>query len=523
MSLNTFTTNLGCITDFGLRFRPDAPALLQDGLELTYRQLDERINRVANGLAAAGIQRQERVLVLWENDIRFIETVLGTIRAGAVAVPINPALTIEKHRVHLQDSEAKAILASQSVAANAAALAADDSVIFAAAVDGKSHGLADYEAWLAGCVAQRPDIINAPDDLAWLPYTSGSTGKPKGVKIAHQMLLRDAQLAVHASYIDSGDRVIVSAPLFHMNAAAVGLLPVLYAGGSAYVLPKFDAAAVLRGIEERRCTFTVGVPAMYKLMLAEKQELSRDFSTMRLICCGSAPMPPSLIGRLAEVFPRVSFVEGYGLTECGPIATLNPLVGPRRTGSIGRPLPGFEVKVVGDGDVEQPPGETGEIWLRNSTCTTLGYINRPDQDAKRLKPGGWFATGDLAMQDDDGWLYFRGRADDMMNVGGENVYPVEIEAVLARHPLVHDVAVVPVPHETKGEVPVAFVVLEKEASLAEDQLKQFFLQNGPAYAHPRQISFLPAMPLAATRKVDRNLLMSMALESQPRSAVSETS
>ena len=521
MLLNTFTTNLSCITDFGLHFRPDATALLQDGLELTYRQLDERINRVANGLMAAGIRRGDRVLILWENDIRFIETTLGTIRAGAVAVPVNPALTVEKHRLHLDDSEARAILASQGTAANTAALMDSGAVLFAAALDGDSHGLVDYEAWLTDSPAHRPEISNAPDDLAWMPYTSGSTGRPKGVKLAHQMLLRDAQLAVNSSYIDSGDRVIVSAPLFHMNAAAVGMLPVLYAGGSAYVLPKFDAVGVLRGIEERRCTFTVGVPAMYKLMLAEKQELSRDFSAMRLICCGSAPMPPSLIERLTEVFPRVSFVEGYGLTECGPIATLNPLVGPRHTGSIGRPLPGFEIRIVDEGGTAQPAGVTGEIWLRNRTCTTLGYVNRPDQDAKRFKPDGWFATGDLAMQDEEGWLYFRGRADDRMNVGGENVYPVEVEAILARHPMVHDVAVVPVPHETKGEVPVAFVVLEKEGSLSEEALKQFFFERGPAYAHPRQISFLPAMPLAATRKVDRNLLMSMAQESRPQPAASD--
>ncbi len=518
MSINTFTDNLGCITDFGLHFHPDSPALLQDRFELTYRQLDERINRVAKGLTAAGVRREDRVLILWENDIRFVETTLGAIRAGAVAVPINPALPVEEHRLHLEDSAATAILASGGTAANAAELAADASVIFTAALDGAAHDLVDYESWLAASAPDRPEISNAPDDLAWLPYTSGSTGRPKGVRIPHQMLLRDAQLTISSAYINSSDRVILSAPLFHMNAAAVGLLPALYAGGAAYVLPRFDPAEVLRGIEERRCTFTVGVPAMYKLMLGQKQELSRDFSAVRLICCGSAPMPPSLSERLSDVFSNARFVEGYGLTECGPVATSNPLIGPRRLGSIGRPLPGFEVKIMGEDDAEMPAGETGEVWLRNSVCTTLGYLNRPDEDAKRFKSGGWFATADLAIQDDEGWLYFRGRADDRMNVGGENVYPAEVEAFLAQHPQVYDVAVVAVPDETKGEVPVAFVVLEKETSLSEGELKEFFFKAGPAYAHPRQITFLSAMPLKATGKVDRSRLVSMAGESRSRSA-----
>jgi acyl-CoA synthetase (AMP-forming)/AMP-acid ligase II len=304
--------------------------------------------------------------------------------------------------------------------------------------------------------------------------------------------------------------------MFHLNAIG-GILCTLYGGGSVYALPKFDPVSVLRGIEEHRCTYSAGVPAMYKMLLAEKQELSRDFSSLRLITCGSAPIPPSLVERCGEIFPNARFVEGYGLTECGPVITRRPLAGSHRLGSIGQPLPGFEVKVVDEDGVELPAGKTGELWARNSMCTTLGYLNRPEEDAKRRKPDGWFASGDLAIRDKEGWLYFRGRTDDRMNVGGENVYPAEVEAILARHPKVHDVAVVPVPHETKGEVPVAFVVLEKGGSLTEDELKEHFFAVGPAYAHPRRIVLLPAMPLSPTGKTDRHRLVSMARESQPAS------
>ncbi|WLP92934.1 class I adenylate-forming enzyme family protein [Gordonia sp. NB41Y] len=516
MSGFAFTDNLGCITDFGLHFRPDSIALLQEGMALTYRELDARINRVANGLLADGISPGQRVLILWDNDIRFVEVTLGAIRAGAIAVPVNPRLSVDMHRVHLRDSGARAVLAAAATASHAATFAADDAVVLAVAPAGAAHGITDHDEWLAASSAERPDIAGEPDQPAWLPYTSGTTGTPKGVLLSHQMLLRDAQLISQNCFLNPTDRVVLAAPLFHMNAAACGILPMLYSGAAVYVLPSFEPVSVLRAFEQQRATYSLGVPAMYKLMLAQsEEELARDFGALRLICCGSAPMPPSLIDRLTAVFPNARFVEGYGLTECGPAATMNPLIGPRRTGSIGRPLPGFEARVVDPDDAEVAPGETGELWLRSELCTTLGYLDRPEEDKRRMKPGGWFATGDLATIDDDGWLYFRGRADDMMNVGGENVYPAEVEAVLATHPHVRDVAVVPAPHETKGQVPIAFVVTEPGSGLTEDELTQFFFTAGPAYAHPRQIHFLDGLPLSATGKTDRRNLSRRVLPPTP--------
>ncbi|UQE75244.1 acyl--CoA ligase [Gordonia sp. PP30] len=512
----SFTDNLGAITDFGLHFHPDEPALLQQGRTLTYRELDDRINRVACGLLDAGVGSGDRVLILWENDIRFVEATLGTIRAGAVAVPVNPNLTEATHRMHLNDSGAIAVLCGATAADHAAHFADDDQVVLAVAADSTHANVVEHEAWLSSAPARRPEMSADPGDLAWLPYTSGTTGTPKGVKLAHQMLLRDAQLLSQNCYLNSSDRVVLAAPLFHMNAAACGILPMLLVGGSVYVLPSFEAATVLRTFSEQRATYSLGVPAMFKLMLAQDDsELSRDFSTLRLICCGSAPMPPSLINRLTEIFPNARFVEGYGLTECGPAATMNPLIGPRRNGSIGRPLPGFEARIVDYDGNEVTAGNTGELWLRSPLCTTLGYLGRPDEDARKRKPDGWFATGDLAMCDDDGWLYFRGRADDRMNVGGENVYPAEVEAILTRHPQVRDVAVVALPHDTKGQVPVAFVVREAGSDLDESSLREFFFTEGPAYAHPRRIHFLDSLPLSPTGKTDRRSLIRQAHDSTP--------
>lgn len=501
-----FRSNLGHITDYALTFFPDRPALLQDDLELSYRELDARINQVAQGLLGAGLRRGERVLILWQNDLRFIEVVLGAIRAGGVAVPVNSTLSVDSHRDILDDCGARHLLASDGPAASVRALVDGGLVETAVQVDGDGDAVADYESWLSAQSSDRPDVEVDVDEAAWQAYTSGSTGKPKGVLIPHRMLLRDARLVSQAMFVEPSDRVIVSTPLFHMNASGVGLLPALASGASAYVLPGFDPERVLSGIERYSCTYITGVPAMYKLLLAHHAAGGqRDLSSLRTILCGSAPMPPTLLDKLLEVFPSATFSEGYGLTEVGPVATLVPKMGLRKLGSIGLPFPGFEIRVVGPAGEDLPAGETGELWLRTE-CMTLGYHHRPTEDERRFRDDGWFATADLVMVDEDGWLYFRGRADDRMNVGGENVYPAEVEGILIQHPSVRDASVVAQEHETKGEAPVAYVVLEAGADLAEEELKAFFLERGPAYAHPRQIVFLNALPLSGTGKVDRKSL-----------------
>lgn len=502
--------NLGFITDYALTFFPDRIALLQDDLRLTYRQFDERANRVAQGIARLGVGRGERVLIIWQNDIRFLETVLGTIRSGAIAVPVNSALSIEKHRELLEDCGARVVIASSAAAKSVAAFVDDDLVDAAVVLGSADERIAEYEDWLGRQPSDRPDVEVDADDVAWQAYTSGSTGKPKGVLISHRMLLKDASLVSSAMFIEPSDRVLVSTPLFHMNASAVGLLPCLYSGGSAYVLPGFDPDQVLETIHEHRCTYISGVPAMYKLLLARSAERSDlDLSSITLVLCGSAPMPEAVLDDVLTMFPNATFCEGYGLTEVGPVLTLVPRVGVRKLGSIGMPLRGVEVAVIGFDGTEVPTGETGELWVRTEIMT-LGYHRRPEENERKFKPDGWFATGDLVTIDEAGWVYFRGRADDRMNVGGENVYPAEVESILVEYPGVRDVSVVSREHDVKGEVPIAFVVLEAGASVAEDELKQFFLHRGPAYAHPREVVFLPSLPLSGTGKVDRATLTRQA-------------
>jgi acyl-CoA synthetase (AMP-forming)/AMP-acid ligase II len=250
---------------------------------------------------------------------------------------------------------------------------------------------------------------------------------------------------------------------------------------------------------------------MYKMILAEKEALAQhDVSSIRYAVCGSAEVPEELLEDFGRVF-RAPMAESYGLTEGGPVPIVNSRWGLRKRGSCGMAFPGCDVKLVGeDGSTEMGPNEVGELVTRNPGLAK-GYWKRPEATAERFRDG-WLFTGDLMRRDEDGFYYFLGRKDDRINVGGENVYPKEVEDILLRHPQLKDACVVPVQHTVKGAVPVAFVVGRTTGQTSEEDVKAFFLQNGAAYAHPRHVFFLERLPLGGTGKLDRAALRVMAEE-----------
>jgi acyl-CoA synthetase (AMP-forming)/AMP-acid ligase II len=284
--------------------------------------------------------------------------------------------------------------------------------------------------------------------------------------------------------------------------------PFLLAGGSLVILPGFDPLEVIRAIDRYQVTYLTGVPAMYKMILAEQEALARhDVSSVRFAMCGSAEVPEELLEEFRRVF-KASIAESYGLTEGGPVPLTNTRWGLKKRGSCGVPFPGSEVKIVDDQGRELPPGEVGELVVRNPGLAA-GYWKLPEVTAKKFRDG-WLLTGDLLRRDADGYHYFVGRKDDMINVAGENVYPKEVEDLLLRHPSLRDACVVPAPHGVKGQVPVAFVVEREKGRTTEEEVKQFFLERGAPYAHPRRVIFLDALPLGTTGKLDRNALRAMA-------------
>jgi acyl-CoA synthetase (AMP-forming)/AMP-acid ligase II len=498
--------NLGYLIDDALRLHPDRLALIQEGLNLTYRDLDTHANQVANQLVSEGVAPGDRVALLWPNDVRYVESLLGTIRTGAVAVPLNVKLGEDALGFVLKDSAAVGIVAAPPAAELAAQLAQGL---------GPQAFVVRPDDW-AAAPPSFPRRDSSPDEVCFQPYTSGSTGRPKGVLLAHRGQLWCADVVRKWEMVDETDRALVSAPLYHKNAG-VTMKVFLLAGGSVVVLPQFEVEATLANIERYRCTYFGGVPAMFRLLLAHPDLARYDLRSLRFATVGSADVPEDLVQEFETRF-GVPIVNGYGLTEGGPDVFIEPRFGVRKPGSLGPPLPGCEVRICapGEPDRELAVGEAGELHVRNPGVT-IGYHNLPELTAARIRDG-WLATGDLMRRDEDDYFYFLGRTDDLLNVGGENVYPREVEAILLSHPEVVDCAVVGIGHQVKGVVPVAAVVRTGGSGLDERGLKEYFLAHGPAYAHPRQVIFLEAMPLGTTGKLDRKAVAQLFNAAAPGEA-----
>ncbi len=510
--------NLGYLFDAALKLAPQLPAVLQDETVLTFEELDARCNRMANALRQLGVRAGDRVALMFSNDYRFLESLFGPMRLGAVSAPLNTKMGDESLVYVIADSEARVLIANPALAARARALADRlPSVKHLITAWPKPEepkemdGALEYEAVLeaASPILERRRTV--PDEICMQPYTSGSTGKPKGVLLSHGGQIWNADMMRKAKSVDHTERALVAVPLFHKNAMAGAVKPFLLAGGSVVILPGFNALQVIQAIERYRVTYLTGVPAMYKMILAEKEALARhDVSSIRYAMCGSAEVPEALLEEFQSVF-RAPIAEGYGLTEGGPVPLTNTRWGLKKRGSCGRAIPGSEVKIVGeDGVTELGPNQVGELVTSNPGLAK-GYWKLPEVTAAKFRDG-WLHTGDLMRCDEDGYFYFVGRKDDMINVAGENVYPKEVEDLLLQHPNVVDAVVVPAKHNVKGVVPVAFIVEREKGAATEEEIKQFFLQRGAPYAHPRRVYFCSALPLGGTGKVDRSALKHIAHE-----------
>ena len=463
--------------------RPDTPRTVG------YDELDAACDAVANALTARGLGRGDRVGILALNRPEYVEALFGAMRAGCVPVPINVKLRADTLAFIARDAGLRWLFV--------------DAGHRAVAPPGIPHVDfdEDYREFL------KPGPVRAfepaPDDLCLQPYTSGSTGRPKGVLLSHAGQAWQIPTLVRVRNLVPEDRILVAAPLYHKNAlvwAKVGLA----AGAGLVLLARFDARLYVEAIGRYRVTTLSGVPTMFQLILREREELAGiDRATVRRIGVGSAPASPVLFEALTRTFPNAVATNGYGVTEAGPVMFgPHPEGRPRPLGSIGCPLDGAEVRLVGD-DPDQ-----GVLHTRNPGVM-LGYHNLPDETARRLHDG-WFDTGDICRRDAEGFYYFVGRADDMFVCGGENIYPGDVEGMLERHPDILQAAVVPMAHELKGEVPIAFVVPRPGATVSEPDVKRWALAHGPAYQHPRRVVVLPELPLAGTNKIARAALKARA-------------
>lgn len=511
--------NFGDFFRDAVRLRGDRTALIQGERSLTYGALDRRCGQVANLLAERGVGKGTRVALLFENGIEVIELTFGAMRAGAVPVPLNTKLPDDALAGIVAHSDARLLVAGGAQAGRAEAILGRGEG--GAAGEGGRPGLlidADSpdvgESYRAARDAADPSFETVPvaaDDVSMQPYTSGSTGEPKGVLITHGGSYWCVNMLRRVLFLEPSERALVAVPLYHKNGMLGAVKPFLMAGGSVVILDSFDASGALRAIERHGVTYLTGVPAIYRLMLQEHASGDYDLSSLDWGIVGSADVPGELFEQVEEAF-GMRLVESYGITEGGPEVALTPRWGRRRIGWSGLVVPGVEVRVADPDDPDEtlPTGEVGELLVR-SPGVAKGYYEAPEATAEHFLEGGWLRTGDLARLDDEGYVKVEGRIDDMINAGGEHVFPSEVEDRLLAHPGVRDACVVAQPHPVKGEVPVAFVV-RHGGEVSEEDVRTWCLDRGPAFAHPRRVYFRDSLPLGGTGKVDRQRLATEAAE-----------
>jgi fatty-acyl-CoA synthase len=506
--------------------QPEAAAFRFAGRTTTWRELRDRVRALAGALARRGVGFGDRVAVLMTNRPEFLETILAANRLGAVAVPINFRLTPAEITYLLENSGSRLLFADTDTEKFAReSVAATDGRMRCVVVDGSGRdpsgaapagSAADpespefyesYDALLAEEGAPHAPVDVPEDSPALIMYTSGTTGKPKGGVLTHQNVQANTLTTIRAFALLGGDDVsLVAAPMFHIGGIGV-LAPQLLSGDTTVILASgaFDTSAVLNALEGERVTTVFLVPTQWQALCNDPSLAQRDLSALRVTCWGAAPASETLLRQMASSFPGALNVAVFGQTEMSPITcVLHGKDAIRKLGSVGRPVASVAVRVVDTDMNDVAPGEIGEIVYQGPTMMKE-YWQNPEATAEAFA-GGWFHSGDLVRIDEDGFVYVVDRVKDMIITGGENVYSVEVENVLAAHPDILEVSVVGRPDEKWSETPVAVVVCRPGATLDIAQLREWAGRQLARYKLPTALEIVDALPRNATGKILKGAL-----------------
>ncbi|MGI8774967.1 MAG: long-chain-fatty-acid--CoA ligase [Actinomycetota bacterium] len=477
---------------------PDKIALrsARNGDARTFAELETNAARIAAALRSRGVEPGDRVAILMPNAIEFVEAYFGILRAGAVVVPLHVMLTPPEVARIVTDSGAKLVLAAAPLAGVVATADAD-----VVSTD-------DWAAFLDESEEPVP-ISGGGDDLAVLAYTSGTTGEAKGAMLTHRNLLAnlDQQMAVEDEQVREDDVLFLTLPLFHIFGLNVPLGLLVLNGASGILSERFEPIEALRLIEKHRITVLFGAPPMYAAWIDTPGADQYDLSSVRLAVSGASALPAPVLERFDNLF-GVKIYEGYGMTETAPTLTTNRMAEEPRPASIGRPLPGIELRLVGEEGADVELGDPGEIYVRGPNVFK-GYWNR-DADTEASFAGEWFKTGDVAVQDEEGYLYLVDRKRDLIIVSGFNVYPSEVEAALMEDPVVAEAAVIGEPHPYTGATVKAYVVPVDGATPTEEQIFREVATRLARFKCPSSVDFVEELPRVPTGKVLRRALRSGA-------------
>ncbi|MFD6062617.1 class I adenylate-forming enzyme family protein [Rhodococcus wratislaviensis] len=466
---------------------PHGPAISDATGSLTNAQLLARVRAAAGHLQHLGIGPGDVVALKLTNRVEFVVLLFATWRLGATVTPVNPALTEIEIVRQLGDSAARLLVVEDGCAGagdgGVATLAVDE--LFQEATETDPTPRADSSA------------------LALLIYTSGTTGVPKGVMLDHANIDAMAEMGVQALQLGPADRCLLILPLFHVNGIVVSVLTPLLAGASVIIAGRFDPRTFFDLVESERPTYFSAVPTIYNILAALPDDVRPDTSSLRFGICGAAPAPPELLTRFEDRY-GCPLLEGYGLSEGTCATTLNPVAGPRRAGTVGIAFPGQEIRIVDENGTEMGPGVPGEVVVRGPNVMR-GYLGRPD-DTARVVVDGWLHTGDVGHLDAEGYLTLVGRSKDMIIRGGENIYPKEIEDVLAGDPTVLEAAVIGVPDDKWGEVVVAYVQPRPDTRVDTASLTALCARKLSHYKRPTTIVVVDAIAKNAVGKIDKTSL-----------------
>lgn len=481
---------------------PGREALVCDGRRLTFRDLDEIANRIANGLAARGLRPGDRIAMYMPNSAELILAMLGAAKCGGVIVPIATRLAPAEVDYILEDCAPSAILFPPEYrdAATAAARRDDPLLIVAGAA---RDGEIAYDDLVAGGDPSPPPPVPTDMDDLLIGYTSGTTGRPKGAVTTHLgFVLVGAFVNVREFGLESDDRILTTTPMAHRTGVG-RITNAIAAGCAVVVMPRFDPVACVDMIERERITVIGLVPTIARMLIPEIEKRPDACRTLRVMVATGEVFPVELKERLAAALPGLGLYSFYAQTEAGFVACLRPDEQQARPTSCGRAVPGVEIRIVDGGRNDLPAGETGEILVRcgpPGTMTMREYWRNPEATAAAFHDG-WLITGDLGRLDEEGYLYFADRAKDMIVSGGLNIYSREVEDALERHPAVREAAVVPAPDPEFGECVVAFVRFEDRMSAAEDALIAHCRSLIAGYKKPKHVLAVDGFPRNSTGKI----------------------
>ncbi|MCH2171416.1 long-chain-fatty-acid--CoA ligase [Myxococcota bacterium] len=489
-----------------LNSKREALVEVERGRRFDFSQLDARTNRAAHAMLNQGVTQGDRVALLMMNGVEYVESFFGLAKIGAVVVPLNWRLLADELEFILKDSESSVLIYDAEFDQVVAQLAERELGIDHFIRVGDASELptfaSDYDAITSAASSESPKIEACGDDLLFIMYTSGTTGRPKGAMHSHASMLAASTAIVTTADVRRGDRYLQMLPLFHVGALTP-TISTFHSGSTLVLMRAFDPSRAWEILELEQVTTGLAVPAMLQFMWVSPLRESSDTATLRWLMCGAAPVPVPLIEHYDSI--GIEIHQVYGLTETGgPACLIGSEEALAKAGSTGAPFFHTEVRVVRPDGSDTDPGEVGEVLVRGRHLM-LGYWNRAEATAESIRDG-WLYTGDLASIDEDGFVYIRDRIKDMIISGGENIYPAEIESVLAGHPSLKESAVIGIPSERWGESPAAIVVLRDEESASAEELIEYCRDKLAPFKVPRVVEFLSEIPRNPTGKILKRVL-----------------